>query len=224
MATSIVTWVLAIIAVGLRILSRRMRHMRLWTDDWLIIAALVHTSRPGPHRELANGCLCRSLLVRMSLGWVYTVSDFPKSTSVSSLLSFSMSLNVFTSREPWLRQTRLGRPAGRTIRMGNWFIHRRAGILRHHYMRQVLHPCLLLARIQSHALCHDPHLHPGSHRCVLGHCCCKCPVQDKDRDLQPPADQHQRSSSPSSNAGQPVLGGIASTRRILCSQTSTTAR
>jgi hypothetical protein len=43
MAASIVTWALAVIAVSLRIVSRRMRKMRLWIDDWLIIAALVHT-------------------------------------------------------------------------------------------------------------------------------------------------------------------------------------
>ncbi|KAK1255860.1 hypothetical protein MKX07_008119 [Trichoderma sp. CBMAI-0711] len=41
MATSIVTWALAVSAVVLRIVSRRMRKMRLWIDDWLILAALV---------------------------------------------------------------------------------------------------------------------------------------------------------------------------------------
>ena len=68
MATSIVTWVLAVAAVVLRIVCRRMRKMRLWIDDWLIIAALVHTSHPWPDGELANGRLDRSLLVRMCLG------------------------------------------------------------------------------------------------------------------------------------------------------------
>lgn len=43
MVTSIVTWILAVIVVGLRILSRRMKNISLWIDDWLIIAALVHT-------------------------------------------------------------------------------------------------------------------------------------------------------------------------------------
>ncbi|QYS93196.1 Epl1/Sm1 [Trichoderma simmonsii] len=41
MVTSIVTWILAVIVVGLRILSRRMKNISLWIDDWLIIAALV---------------------------------------------------------------------------------------------------------------------------------------------------------------------------------------
>ncbi|KAL7961750.1 hypothetical protein V8C34DRAFT_272282 [Trichoderma compactum] len=39
--TSIVTWILAVIVVGLRILARRMKNVSLWIDDWLIIAALV---------------------------------------------------------------------------------------------------------------------------------------------------------------------------------------
>ncbi|KAL6830242.1 hypothetical protein V8C40DRAFT_181156 [Trichoderma camerunense] len=41
MVTSIVTWILAVIVVGLRVLSRRMKNISLWIDDWLIIAALV---------------------------------------------------------------------------------------------------------------------------------------------------------------------------------------
>ncbi|KKO99683.1 hypothetical protein THAR02_08213 [Trichoderma harzianum] len=41
MVTSIVTWTLAVNVVGLRILSRRMKNISLWIDDWLIIAALV---------------------------------------------------------------------------------------------------------------------------------------------------------------------------------------
>lgn len=44
MVTSIVTWILAVIVVGLRILSRRMKNISLWIDDWLIIAALVRAS------------------------------------------------------------------------------------------------------------------------------------------------------------------------------------
>ncbi|OAQ65351.2 hypothetical protein VFPPC_06466 [Pochonia chlamydosporia 170] len=39
-ATSVVTWFLAIIAIILRLLSRRMKGIELWLDDWLIIAAL----------------------------------------------------------------------------------------------------------------------------------------------------------------------------------------
>lgn len=41
MVTSIVTWCLAVLVVGLRIVSRRLKNIDLWIDDWLIIAALV---------------------------------------------------------------------------------------------------------------------------------------------------------------------------------------
>lgn len=41
MVTSIVTWCMAALVVGLRIVSRRLKNIDLWIDDWLIIAALV---------------------------------------------------------------------------------------------------------------------------------------------------------------------------------------
>lgn len=41
MVTSIVTWCMAVLVVGLRIASRRLKNINLWIDDWLIIAALV---------------------------------------------------------------------------------------------------------------------------------------------------------------------------------------
>ncbi|GFP53034.1 satratoxin biosynthesis SC1 cluster protein 4 [Trichoderma asperellum] len=41
MVTSIVTWCLAVLVVGLRIVSRRLKNIDLWIDDWLIIAALI---------------------------------------------------------------------------------------------------------------------------------------------------------------------------------------
>lgn len=41
MVTSIVTWCMAVLVVGLRIVSRRLKNIDLWIDDWLIIAALV---------------------------------------------------------------------------------------------------------------------------------------------------------------------------------------
>jgi hypothetical protein len=44
-AVSIVTWVLALLAVGLRLVCRQMKGVRLWWDDWLIIASLVRISR-----------------------------------------------------------------------------------------------------------------------------------------------------------------------------------
>lgn len=36
-----ITWALAIIAVGLRLVSRHIKGTRLWVDDWFIIAAIV---------------------------------------------------------------------------------------------------------------------------------------------------------------------------------------
>lgn len=41
MVTSIVTWCMAVLVVGLRLVSRRLKNIDLWIDDWLIIAALV---------------------------------------------------------------------------------------------------------------------------------------------------------------------------------------
>ncbi|KAK5998967.1 hypothetical protein PT974_01351 [Cladobotryum mycophilum] len=41
LAGSMTTWALAITAVILRIMSRRMRNIKLWLDDWLIIASLI---------------------------------------------------------------------------------------------------------------------------------------------------------------------------------------
>ncbi|KAM0450434.1 hypothetical protein ACHAO4_006410 [Trichoderma viride] len=41
MVTSIVTWCMAALVVGLRIVSRRLKNIDLWIDDWLIIAALI---------------------------------------------------------------------------------------------------------------------------------------------------------------------------------------
>jgi hypothetical protein len=40
-ATSVVTWLLAVVVIILRLLSRRMKGVELWLDDWFIIAALV---------------------------------------------------------------------------------------------------------------------------------------------------------------------------------------
>ncbi|UKZ60771.1 uncharacterized protein TrAtP1_002042 [Trichoderma atroviride] len=41
MVTSIVTWCMAVLVVGLRIASRRLKNINLWIDDWFIIAALI---------------------------------------------------------------------------------------------------------------------------------------------------------------------------------------
>ncbi|KAK2617009.1 hypothetical protein QQS21_000100 [Conoideocrella luteorostrata] len=39
-ATSVITWVMALVAIGLRIVCRRMKGVELWLDDWLILAAV----------------------------------------------------------------------------------------------------------------------------------------------------------------------------------------
>jgi hypothetical protein len=38
---SVATWILAVFAVLLRIISRRIKGLDLWYDDWLVVAALV---------------------------------------------------------------------------------------------------------------------------------------------------------------------------------------
>lgn len=40
-AISVTTWGLALTMVICRIIGRRMRGLRLWLDDWFVIAALV---------------------------------------------------------------------------------------------------------------------------------------------------------------------------------------
>ena len=40
----VATWALAVIAVGLRYMSRRLAKARLWLDDFLIIPPLVNDS------------------------------------------------------------------------------------------------------------------------------------------------------------------------------------
>ena len=41
LAASLTTWLLALIAIALRLVGRRMKGVTLWLDDWLIIAAVV---------------------------------------------------------------------------------------------------------------------------------------------------------------------------------------
>ena len=40
-AAAIITWILALIAVALRFTARRLTHLHLWYDDWLVVVALV---------------------------------------------------------------------------------------------------------------------------------------------------------------------------------------
>lgn len=46
-AIPIATWVLAVVAVVLRIASRKIKGVKLWLDDWLILASLVQSSVPS---------------------------------------------------------------------------------------------------------------------------------------------------------------------------------
>lgn len=48
LAIFIIFTVLPLIAVGLRIVARRVTHQKLWVDDWLIIVAVVR----APHAPL----------------------------------------------------------------------------------------------------------------------------------------------------------------------------
>ncbi|UKZ72390.1 hypothetical protein TrVFT333_000019 [Trichoderma virens FT-333] len=41
LAATTITWALAVIATGLRVLSRKLKRNRLWLDDWLAIASLI---------------------------------------------------------------------------------------------------------------------------------------------------------------------------------------
>lgn len=41
LAAALATWVLAVIAIGLRLVSRKVKDNQLWMDDWLVICALV---------------------------------------------------------------------------------------------------------------------------------------------------------------------------------------
>ncbi len=46
-----ITWFLALVAVGARILSRRLIRYPLWYDDWLIVASLVSGASQRHRRD-----------------------------------------------------------------------------------------------------------------------------------------------------------------------------
>ena len=48
-ASSIVTYCLAVTALGLRFLSRRLSQSRYWLDDWFSMAALVNAHSNTDH-------------------------------------------------------------------------------------------------------------------------------------------------------------------------------
>jgi hypothetical protein len=54
MVTAIVTWAMAVLAVALRMVSRHLKNINLWIDDWLIIASLVRTSHAWLYINEAN--------------------------------------------------------------------------------------------------------------------------------------------------------------------------
>ena len=64
LGVSIALLVLSFVAVALRLLARRLSGAGLWWDDWLIIAALVHTLFIRKYFRLSNVVLlalgCRS--------------------------------------------------------------------------------------------------------------------------------------------------------------------
>lgn len=49
----VATWVLALLVVSLRFISRRMSKAKLWLDDWLILPPLVRDIffRPARHGQ-----------------------------------------------------------------------------------------------------------------------------------------------------------------------------
>lgn len=74
-AASVVTWSLAVTAVVLRIVSRQMKQVPLWLDDWLILASLVYAA-----------CICYAfssndlnspLLAHILLPWLDSVGVYP---------------------------------------------------------------------------------------------------------------------------------------------------
>lgn len=50
-ASTVATWILAVVTVALRVLSRRFKGNRLWIDDWLIIVSLVRSRLFLTHRQ-----------------------------------------------------------------------------------------------------------------------------------------------------------------------------
>ena len=57
-SSSITTWVLAVLAVALRLWARRLMKSRYWLDDWFAILALVGRFGNQAHR------VCAYLMVR----------------------------------------------------------------------------------------------------------------------------------------------------------------
>lgn len=58
-AAAAVTWSLAVVAVVLRVVSRKFKDNRLWMDDWLIFFALVGfflLTQPGVDIDMDSDC------------------------------------------------------------------------------------------------------------------------------------------------------------------------
>ncbi|TVY93984.1 Satratoxin biosynthesis SC1 cluster protein, partial [Lachnellula willkommii] len=62
-SADIITFVLAITAVGLRIWSRQVKCAGIWFDDWFICIALVRSDSVGAVAMLANFLWCKFILI-----------------------------------------------------------------------------------------------------------------------------------------------------------------
>jgi hypothetical protein len=73
-ATSVITWLVAIVITGLRIMSRRVKGIHLWLDDWLIISSLVRRSCLSQSGATAANVMRSLSRLFMYLEWQDTVS------------------------------------------------------------------------------------------------------------------------------------------------------
>lgn len=90
--TSAVTWALAFVSVVLRLVSRHIKGVDLWWDDWFIIASLVRSSRSNERGRNKLQWLTshdRFLLVLMSLTWPDIVRMAPSEIASTHAVSFS---------------------------------------------------------------------------------------------------------------------------------------
>ena len=73
-----ITWTFALVMVAIRFAGRRMKRRKLWLDDWLILAAIVHNSlfykEDDANLSLDNGswpCCCHRRIWSASLVVIY---------------------------------------------------------------------------------------------------------------------------------------------------------
>lgn len=56
-AVAVILWLVAVLSVVLRIVSRRIKNARLWLDDWIIIASVVSSSECRALVVMLNTCV-----------------------------------------------------------------------------------------------------------------------------------------------------------------------